>query len=393
MNICFCFVVAANSVFMAKFKDEKKIQSYMQTIHLMFAVGGFLSPIVTAPFLMVITVPDNPDCSHLMNNSLHHCNSTSVQPANNRHERTIVANSTGVTLDFVHNDTATDKYIVHNDTISGKYIVYNDTASDRQQDSVLYQAYLISTALCLLVAVPFFLMYFQNRGLAYKDKSNMRNDIRKLPLSVRYGILLLMCLVLAVDNGMEDAYFGMFSTFIVQELGWTKKNGSYATSLYWGSFALGRLSAIFYGSRFKASKLFRYYITLFLAAMIGIFLSTVFVFHVGIWIFLPVMGFAVSVFFPSVFLWTEADFMSVTGRVSSFLMLSASLGSMINPILIGFLMDKFDSMWFMYVTLADGIVLWVLVWVATYMSRYVKQYKNIEIEIEMDKLDESPEKL
>jgi hypothetical protein len=85
-----------------------------------------------------------------------------------------------------------------------------------------------------------------------------------------------MCLVLAVDNGMEDAYFGMFSTFIVQELGWTKKNGSYATSLYWGSFALGRLSAIIYGPRFKASKLFRYYISLFLAAMIGLFLSTVF---------------------------------------------------------------------------------------------------------------------
>ena len=378
---------------MAKFKDEKKIQSYMQTIHLMFAVGGFLSPIATAPFLMVITVTDNPDCSYLMNNSAYHCNGTSEQPANNGQERIIVTNSTGVTLDFVLNDTTSAKYVVHNDTASNKYIIHNDTTSDYQRDSVLYQAYLISTALCLLVAVPFLCMYFQNRGLVYKDKSNMRNDIRKLPLSVRYGILLLMCLVLAVDNGMEDAYFGMFSTFIVQELGWTKKNGSYATSLYWGSFALGRLSAIIYGPRFKASKLFRYYISLFLAAMIGLFLSTVFVFHVGIWIFLPVMGFAVSIFFPSVFLWTEADFMSVSGQVSSFLMLSASLGSMINPILIGYLMDNFDSMWFMYVTLADGIVLWILVWVATYMSRHVKQYKNTEIEIEIDKLDESPENL
>lgn len=351
---------------MAKFKDEKKIQSYMQTIHLMFAVGGFLSPIATAPFLMVITVTDNPDCSYFINNSAFHCNGTSEQ---------------------------SDMYVVYNDTTSVKYVVHNDTTSDSQRDSVLYQAYLISTALCLLVAVPFLFMYFQNRGLAYKDKSNIKNDIRKLPLSVRYGILLLMCLFLAVDNGMEDAYFGMFSTFIVEELGWTKRNGSYATSLYWGSFALGRLSAICYGSRFKASKLFRYYISLFLAAMIGLFLSTVFVFHVGIWIFLPVMGFAVSVFFPSVFLWTEADFMSVAGRVSSFLMLSASLGSMINPILIGYLMDNFHSMWFMYVTLADGIVLWVLVWVATYMSRHVKQYKTIEIQIKIDKLDGSPENL
>lgn len=43
---------AGNSVFLSKFNKEKGLQSYMQTIHLMFAIGGFLSPIATAPFLM-----------------------------------------------------------------------------------------------------------------------------------------------------------------------------------------------------------------------------------------------------------------------------------------------------------------------------------------------------
>ncbi|CAC5419397.1 NAGLT1 [Mytilus coruscus] len=369
---------AGNSVFISNFKHEKGIQSYLHAIHLMFAVGGFLSPIATAPFLMQdlssTQMDENLNLTIYQNTSLL---STSSLPS----------------ILFIKNSTDFSKVQYALQTANYSNMTYNDDLHDRnntehiQRRSVLYKAYLISAGLCFMLAIPFLCMCFTNNKTYKEEKSKQMDKKAELPIRIKFSILFLMCLFLGIDNGMEDTFFGLFTTFVVVQLGWTKKTGSYITSLYWASFACGRLSAIFIGRRLKASKLLRYYVNVFLLAMIGLFVSTMFAFDIGIWIFFPVMGFTVSVFFPSIFIWTQ-DFLTVAGKVSSLLLVAASLGSMLNPILIGYLMDNNDSMWYAYITLADGIVMWIMVWVATYVSHYVKKYR-VDIKVECTEIQEN----
>ncbi|XP_063423887.1 sodium-dependent glucose transporter 1A-like [Mytilus trossulus] len=362
---------AGNSVFISNFKNEKGIQSYLHAIHLMFAVGGFLSPIATAPFLMQ-DLP-SPQMDENLNLTVYQNSSWLVT-------------SSLPSILFIENKTdfSTLQYTLQTSNSSN---LTDHDSHDRnitkgtQRLSVLYKAYLISAGLCFMLSIPFVFMCFSNNKTNKEEKSKQITKKLELPIRVKLSILFLMCLFLGIDNGMEDTFFGLFTTFVVVQLGWTKKSGSYITSLYWASFACGRLSAIFIGRRLKASKLLRYYINVFLLAMIGLFVSTMFAFDIGIWIFFPVMGFTVSVFFPSIFIWTQ-DFLTVAGKVSSILLVAASLGSMLNPILIGYLMDNYDSMWFAYITLADGIVMWIMVWIATYVSRYVKKYRVEVLNVE-----------
>lgn len=173
-----------------------------------------------------------------------------------------------------------------------------------------------------------------------------------------------------------------FTAFTVNQFQWTKQTGSYLVSVYWAAYAFGRFTAIFILKHFKPSTLLQVYINIVLAGTIGIFLCTKFGFRTGIWIFSPVVGFSISVFFPSILLWTDEDFVPVTGKVASLLMFSASLGSMINPIMIGYLMDNLSPKWFIYITLGQTIVLLVLVWTITFVSRQANKY-SFENEIQM----------
>jgi 1,4-dihydroxy-2-naphthoate octaprenyltransferase len=63
-------------------------------------------------------------------------------------------------------------------------------------------------------------------------------------------------------------------------------------------------------------------------------------------------------------------------------MFSAALGSMINPIIIGYLMDRFTPKDFVYITFGQSMALLLMSWIATFLSWYVKRYtRTIETEI------------
>lgn len=359
-----CFFAAGNAVLISTFRNEKSARSFMQTLHFTFAIGGILSPIVTAPFLMSSqTMEDN--MTHLEN-------TTSMQ-------NLLMHGEASVTLkqnEIHYTDNPIDMVIIHNRD--------NQTGFEFQHTSKLYQAYLISTGLCITAAIPFIILSFHKRTESHVNQESKGEERlqRNLPFVLKCLILVLMCCFLGTDNGIEDAYFGFFTTYTVKEYGWSKKRGSYAASVYWTAYAFGRFSAIFIVPYFKPSTLLRIYSKLLVISVTGLFICTIFTFHIGVWIFSPIIGFAVSVFFPSIFLWTEEDFVPVTGRVASLLMFSAALGSMINPIIIGYLMDRFTPKCFVYITFGQSMALLLMSWIATFLSWYVKRYtRTIETEI------------
>ena len=73
----------------------------------------------------------------------------------------------------------------------------------------------------------------------------------------------------------------------------------------------------------------------------------------------------------------EEDFISISSKISSLLLVSASLGSMIDSVVTGNLMDNFDPMWFIYITLAGGLINLVIILTAKYVSKYT-QKRNYE---------------
>lgn len=360
-----CFFSAGNAVLISTFRNEKSARSFMQTLHFTFAIGGIMSPIVTAPFLMSSQRMENNMTTHLEN-------TTGIQNLFKNGEASVTLKQN----EFHYIDNPIDTTVI--------YDTANQAGLGFQPTSKLYQAYLISTGLCITAAIPFIILSFHKRTESRVDDESKGEERlqRKLPFVLKCLILVLMCCFLGTDNGIEDAYFGFFTTYTVKEYGWTKKKGSYAASVYWAAYAFGRFSAIFIVPYFKPSTLLRIYSKLLVVSVTGLFICTIFTFQSGVWIFSPIIGFAVSVFFPSIFLWTEEDFVPVTGRVASLLMFSAALGSMINPIIIGYLMDRFTPKCFVYITLGQSIALLLMSWIATFLSWYVKRYnRTIEIEI------------
>ncbi len=109
------------------------------------------------------------------------------------------------------------------------------------------------------------------------------------------------------------------------------------TAVFWGSFALGRLAGIPISLRFTPT-------TMIFADLLGAILSVLalILFHdsaLVLWFFTACYGFSVASLFPSAINYAEAHFV-VSGRVLSCLVVSASLGEALVPLLMGL---SFDS--------------------------------------------------
>ena len=68
-----------------------------------------------------------------------------------------------------------------------------------------------------------------------------------------------------------------------------------------------------------------------------------------IWIFVPFSGLSMVVVIPNVIPWTEAYVCSVSGKVSSLIIMSMGIGIAINPPFTDHLMEKYSIIYFMYV--------------------------------------------
>ncbi|KAK0055323.1 sodium-dependent glucose transporter 1A-like isoform X1 [Biomphalaria pfeifferi] len=69
------------------------------------------------------------------------------------------------------------------------------------------------------------------------------------------------------------------------------------------------------------------------------------------------IGISMSAVFPAGFSWTEAELLRVTGPISSCILVSASVGTMINPLMLGVLMTELSNMWFCYLLLGQTVLL------------------------------------
>ncbi|XP_052065906.1 uncharacterized protein LOC127705617 [Mytilus californianus] len=95
-------------------------------------------------------------------------------------------------------------------------------------------------------------------------------------------------------------------------------------------------------------KVLATYINVLTLSSFGLMITTLYQKDIGIWIFVPMSGFCQSILFPLLLFWIEEDFLKVTGKIVSVIMFLGSIGTMVTPIIIGYLIDLFTPVWFPY---------------------------------------------
>ncbi|XP_060062915.1 sodium-dependent glucose transporter 1-like [Ylistrum balloti] len=350
--------------------NKKTSQSFMQALHFGFASGGIISPLITAPFLAHRNTLVTPAFENL--------NSSVVLLTSSVKHQEIY--SAPFTYSSVSNISYNDSRLELVSNVSSLETPSSIEHSSEYETSRVHIAYAISGVVAFLVSLPFLIIYlrirsdFNRHGCEDRKRSNT-----PLPLSVKIVVLINMSALSMLYTGLEETFVEFLSAFCVEQVNWTKTHGSLATSLYFGSIGLGHFINMFTVRMVDHVKLMGMNCFMLILAMIVLTLSADNIFHAGVWVAPPLAGLSLSIIYPIIFTWTEDVFIPVTGRISSLFILTGAMGSMINPLILGILMDEQSPMWYCYLLLIESILQFVFYLSGLALQRFVKtRYRDAD---------------
>ncbi len=164
------------------------------------------------------------------------------------------------------------------------------------------------------------------------------------------ALIVVFCIFLV---GTEVSFGGwIFSYAVATGLG-SKTTAAYLTSVFWGTFTLGRLLAIPVAFRLRPSAIM-------LGGLVGCLVSLGIIFlwpdsSAAIWLGTIGMGLSMAPVFPTAISFVERR-MSITGRVIGWFFVGASLGSMSMPWLIGQLFEPVGPQTALIIMLIDTLL-------------------------------------
>lgn len=307
----------------------------MQALHFSFAVGAMLSPLLATPFLSVVSTFGN------------HSDVTSFMEGNI---------SRGGNVSFPRNDIDSAQVfwfdLYQNDSRRRDGSLNNDT---RPTSTRVHYAYLIVGLWILTTSLPFFVRVSSQRQLRIsKKREEIQRQRSTMSLPVKMCALALLGSFLFLYAGSFDCFSGFLMTFAVKQLDWTKPSGLLLTSAYWAAFAVSRGLAVLIARFLGPDKMiFGNYVTL-IGALVGIMFGSM-QSNTVMWVCTVFVGLAMSSTFPAAFTWTEREMFKVSGKLSAFLILSASTGTMVLPVLLGYLFQEHSKFWYLYLVLGSAI--------------------------------------
>lgn len=332
----------------------------MQFIHFLFALGGVVGPLATEPFLtpnpednLDSTVTATPDFDSSAASPL---NSTVTWETAN-----ITDNSTTVTLPLT-----TD----------------------------VHYAYLISGSIILLIVIPHIVQVFTERAQKKRQThvDEKKENKQPLPPALFLFVQFTLCVFYFVYCCVEDTFASYLSTFVVKQLHWSKSAGAQVTSVFWASFATGRFLSIFAVHAMSSVKLLLFSCLSLVTSMLAFLLFSYYGIGTGIWVCSVFVGVSMAATFPTGFTWMEEELVRVTGRVASSILIASSSGTMVNPIILGYLMQQLTPMWFSYLLLAQsvlslGVFLFLLALSRLYLQKHYVMHDTRAQETELPSLN------
>jgi len=147
-----------------------------------------------------------------------------------------------------------------------------------------------------------------------------------------HRLLALMVVFFFLHVGAELSFGGWISSYGVDKGLTNEAGGAYLTAAFWGPFALSRLMSIPIALRFRPS-------TVLLGGLLGCLTSLVIIQQwpdssTALWLGAAGMGISIAPLFPTSISLAERR-MAITGQVTGWFLVGASLGSMSLPWLIG----------------------------------------------------------
>ncbi|XP_062618670.1 sodium-dependent glucose transporter 1A-like [Saccostrea cucullata] len=308
---------------------------YFSALHFAFAVGGILSPLITAPYVMPPS--DNVPVMNLT---------------------TSTVNSSDIS----------------NFTIGRNGSSYNVTKLMETSESMIYIPYTVTAGLCVMTSLPFLIfcgISLQKRLDRDTSKEQEGKIKKKSARRLRITGLIIILFYIAVYVAIDKSFTGFLTSFVTSQLNWTNADGSYLTSGYWTSFSVGRFLGIFLVQCVRPAKMLFSFNLMLLISLLGFLLTSLYDVIYGVWLFTLLIGFSLSITFPVVVMWTEQKFLRVNGKVASMFLVAASIGFIVNPPFLGGLMETYTSMWYCYLLLGESVCLYVLYCTDVYISRKI----------------------
>lgn len=301
-------------------KDEGS--PYLQALHLSFSVGGVIAPFIVTPFL----APKS--------------NATSQNASLGSAELTLLK-SNWSSIDY-----------------------YNITKAVALPVTRVEYAYLIIGGLSVLTSIPFLVLFLRKPsckkhiGTEMEETddikaANQKSSDSEFSLGLRIVLLIFLGFFYAFYVSLEAFIEGYLMTFVVEYLDWSKTEGARITSVFWGTFAAGRVLGVFISKVLTPWKMLLCDLVLVNAVFIPMwFVSKEH--DVIVWICIPLSGVFMATIFPTGISWTDQRIMKVTGKVASVFVLSSTIGGIFNPMLLGYLFKEVSPMWFVYLLMIEG---------------------------------------
>lgn len=183
----------------------------------------------------------------------------------------------------------------------------------------------------------------------------------------RYVLVTLITFFLLLYVGAEVGFGGWVFTYAIKLNLADKTVAAYLTSAFWGALTVGRLLSVPLAARFRP-------VVLLVSDLAGCLLSVGIILlwsnsPVALWIGALGLGFSMASIFPIMLTFSERR-MTLTGQITSWFFVGASLGAMTVPWLIGQLFERIGPQVMMSAILFDLIVtvmifvalLWYLKW-------------------------------
>lgn len=338
------------------------LKTYMQILHFMFAFGGIISPLISAPFL------SKPDIFNETSIALNGSNSANES-----------INYGLMSANFSDTQPTLESLSGHVQTIT----------LELAEDSEVYKAYILTAVLTLTSAIPFIVLLCRSDESTCPSSQKHKSEddqTEKISNHLKIPILVILCVVIAMYTATEDTFVGFLTTFTVKHFNWSKSKGAFATSVFWTAFAVGRFSGIFIVNLFRQVRLLYTYVMMINVAFACLLVMSIYHIDEGIWLASAICGFGLSIFFPMFYSWIEETFFHVDGKLTALIMTCACIGVIINHIILSRVMDT-SPIWFGYMLIVESGLLLMFFLIAVYISRFFKQGrpssdKDIVIDVE-----------
>lgn len=344
-------------------------------LKLMFDIGTFVAPVVVAPFLLYATENERAF-------------------SNNSTSRTLIRNVTEGTDNFQNmfttktflNDSELTYIHIEDTTIPNVSITSNNMTlgpADRTKTSRLYIPYTISAAVGVCVFVAFLIMFvIQREDTNMVPNVDEDDDIvntsvlttaRTLPPKLRMLSLVLLSSLLMIFQSLADSFSAYLAVFCVTYLNWSAADSAVINSVtnFCGIVAavVALFSAclntlIFTGVNVIGTVL----------GMASLLVSSLHNMDIGIWLSSGVVGYFKAMVFSLIFTWTNEYVTPVSGAVSSLYLLTTCVGSTVNTVILGWLMEDYSNLWFCYLFLIQGIVVLFLYISGLWFTKYIVRH-------------------